>query len=385
MLQSALSGLVLFTQIITDVPYGGDFSIFWETGQYLVQGNLSAIYDLSELKRAYEKQGSVFPFPYPPSFLMFVFPLGYLTYAQAFAAWSLVLSALYGVLVVALLKKHLPREQMSAYITACVCVVPFFSVSVLSGQTGMLIAVLLLAAIYFWDDYPIFAGICIGCMTIKPQFGVLLPFALIAAGKWRTIAAATVTALALMAAVTFWLGTPIWQYFFNMINGFSAYVGHGVLRFDWFALGPYIALRGAGVMVEIAFVCQSVLTAGTIYWVMRAFNNKNAPKDLQCAILACGCLLATPYAMLYDMPLIAAAIIPLFVRNWLTGWNDWLEIVSFGAVLTAPFVHPVVMAYHVPFGFISMLLFFTVLCRRCDIELQTGTTASNGLTEKRLV
>jgi preprotein translocase subunit SecY len=37
----------------------------------------------------------------------------------------------------------------------------------------------------------------IGCPAYKPQFGIVIPVALVAAGQWRTFASAVITAGAL--------------------------------------------------------------------------------------------------------------------------------------------------------------------------------------------
>ena len=53
----------------------------------------------------------------------------------------------------------------------------------------------------------VWAGILLGMATIKPQLGLLLPVALVAARQWRALAAAaaTVAALVLLSAWAFGL------------------------------------------------------------------------------------------------------------------------------------------------------------------------------------
>jgi arabinofuranan 3-O-arabinosyltransferase len=43
----------------------------------------------------------------------------------------------------------------------------------------------------------VLAGICLGLLTYKPQFGLLFPIALIAVGHWRVFVSASVTAIAM--------------------------------------------------------------------------------------------------------------------------------------------------------------------------------------------
>ena len=62
-------------------------------------------------------------------------------------------------------------------------------------------------------QWPILAGILIGCLAYKPQFGVLIPLLLIATGRWRVFAAAAATVALLALAVTLAFGTQVWTAF----------------------------------------------------------------------------------------------------------------------------------------------------------------------------
>jgi hypothetical protein len=58
---------------------------------------------------------------------------------------------------------------------------------------------------------PILAGVFIGCLTYKPQFGILFPVALAAAHQWRALASASVTAAVLVGISIAVFGTGVWQ------------------------------------------------------------------------------------------------------------------------------------------------------------------------------
>ena len=45
------------------------------------------------------------------------------------------------------------------------------------------------------DRRPWLAGVLIGCLAYKPQFGLLIPLVLVASGRWRVFAAAVATVL----------------------------------------------------------------------------------------------------------------------------------------------------------------------------------------------
>lgn len=57
---------------------------------------------------------------------------------------------------------------------------------------------------------PRLAGVLIGLMVIKPQFGLLVPVALLAGGHYKTFASAAVTIAVMALFATIALGPAIW-------------------------------------------------------------------------------------------------------------------------------------------------------------------------------
>ena len=81
------------------------------------------------------------------------------------------------------------------------------------GHNGFLTAALIGAALCQLDRRPILAGILIGCLAYKPQFGLLIPLVLAVSGRWRTFAAAAVTVAVMAIAVTLAFGVEVWPAF----------------------------------------------------------------------------------------------------------------------------------------------------------------------------
>ena len=80
------------------------------------------------------------------------------------------------------------------------CAFPAVMWNMLVGQNGFLTAALIGLMLLTLDTRPIAAGVLLGLLTYKPQFGILFPIVLAANGQWRVIAAASVTTAALVAA-----------------------------------------------------------------------------------------------------------------------------------------------------------------------------------------
>src|SRR5207248_624969 len=85
--------------------------------------------------------------------------------------------------------------------------------NLLDGQNAFLTAALAGFALLWLDRRPLAAGVAIGFLAIKPQLAVLFPLALLAEGRWRTMAVAALTVLALSVASLAAFGWEDWAAF----------------------------------------------------------------------------------------------------------------------------------------------------------------------------
>src|SRR5215472_13104009 len=109
-------------------------------------------------------------------------PFALLPYFWSFIAW--ICATLTGCILVGYLIVR--RSPVIALILAS----PFTAWNIFFGQNGFLTASLLGASLLFLERQPILAGVFIGCLTYKPQFGILIPLALAASNQWRAFASA---------------------------------------------------------------------------------------------------------------------------------------------------------------------------------------------------
>ena len=89
---------------------------------------------------------------------------------------------------------------------------PAVLINVGHGQNGFLTAALLGGALVIRSAANP-AGILIGLLVYKPQFGLMIPLALVAGGHWRTFAAAAATVAALTLVTTLAFGPEVWPAF----------------------------------------------------------------------------------------------------------------------------------------------------------------------------
>src|SRR5262249_34534705 len=90
---------------------------------------------------------------------------------------------------------------------------PFTAWNFLAGQNGFLTASLIGAALLLLERRPVAAGIFIGLLSYKPQFGILFPVALIASRQWRAIVTASATIILLAGISIDAFGIAAWEAF----------------------------------------------------------------------------------------------------------------------------------------------------------------------------
>src|ERR1700733_9621485 len=177
-------------------PLGTDFSDVYAAGTLTWQGRPAEAYQPA-LQHAAEKAifgGREVPFygwHYPPFFFAVAVVVAAVPYAWGLAIWLAASFAAY----LAAIRAILPGPQTLLVAAAF----PAVFINIGHGQNGFLTAALLGGALHLLDRRPWLAGVLIGLLAYKPQFGVLIPLALLAGGRWSTIGAAVATVAALLA------------------------------------------------------------------------------------------------------------------------------------------------------------------------------------------
>ena len=361
-----------FVELGKNGLFGGDFLVFWNAARHVYAGKLSAIYDAPGWRAVFGHRGTrLLWFPYPPFTLLFLWPLGALSYGAAVSAWSLAPLAPFGAFAKPVAQRcglgEADQPRLALGVLAALTL-PWLASAEFCGQTGVFFGALFLAIAWAWPDRPILLGVCVGLFSMKPQLGLLLPVALVLSGQWRALAAAAATAAALCIAATLWLGPGIWSYWLALTRLFSQTMTDGYFGIRLIALSPYVSLLAAGAPKVAAGLVQAAISIAVILVVAGVFRRRDSDgddgrTDLRLGLLAAGGLLATPYALAYDMPLLALALIPLFARAWRAGW-DGLELAALTALVVAPFAMPTLIKAHIPFSFLALGLTFIALGRR---------------------
>ena len=362
--------------------FGGDFVSFWNAARHAYAGEWGRVYDPDHWRQILAGSGEVELgwFVYPPFLLLGLQPLGALTYEAAVFWWSVIPAAIYFGLVWSVARRAgLPPLGR---VLAMVLTFPFLTANLFTGQTGTIVAVLFLGAALFVPTRPVLAGVCIGLIAMKPQLGFLLPFALAAAGQWRAFASAAITVVVLVVASLLWFGPAMWADYLAMLQLFGSLVGQGYEGVRPLVLGPYVSLLAGGYPLLIAAAVQALLSVAMVVVVMVKFRRGEGSFGL----IAVATLIATPYALTYDMPVLALAVVPLLGGAWRDGLGP-TSLAALIAVIVVPFVPESLIDAGVPFGTLSLLLALTAILQSRGAEengspglIRTGDHSINSRT-----
>jgi arabinofuranan 3-O-arabinosyltransferase len=281
-----------------------DFVTMWSAGYQAFHLGAAAAYDLAALRQAElrivgDALTADYWWPYPPTFLFVVVPLAFLPYAGAFLAWaSLTLSA-----YLAVLRAIVPlRATLAAGLASPAAFWNFYA-----GQNGFLTAALIGSSLLFMDRRPAVAGICLGLLTYKPQFGLLFPLVLMLTGRWRCFGFAALTATLFAAASYLVFGAAAWEGFassFHTIGG--SVLDQGDL--GWSKLQTvYGLVRWLGGSGAVAWACHGLVGLMTAAAVCAAWL-RPLPYPVQAAALAAATLVLTPYLFVYDLVALAVPV-----------------------------------------------------------------------------
>jgi arabinofuranan 3-O-arabinosyltransferase len=305
-----------------------DFINVWAAGRLVLDGLPAQAYDWDiqkqvEVAKLGQDFVGYFAWHYPPPFLFVASLLAQLPYQTAFIGWAGVSFLLFLVAMRAIVGRDF------GYLLALA--VPMAFINALVGQNGFLTAALIGGALYLIPVRPVLAGICLGLLTYKPQYGLLFPIVLIAAGHWRVFISAGVTAVVLATASWLAFGIESWLAFFHWIPKFSqTFLTEG--KAPWWKLQSIFSLvRYFGGSEPMGWAFQWVLTA-SVAVVLALMWRSRVPYTMKAAALAAGALLTTPYLFMYDMMVLAIPIGFLVRIGLKTGFRAY-ELPALGAVV----------------------------------------------------
>ena len=368
-----LSGNVLQGYVLIDRqsrPIANDFVNVWAAGRLTLDGNPAAAYDWPTHKQA-EVRGvghdfeNYYGWHYPPTFLFVAAALATLPFLVAAVVSLAVSLCAYAAAIGGILGGRTGVAFALGF--------PATIWNITAGQNGFLTAALIGGTLGLLERHPALAGVCLGLLTYKPQFGLLFPIVLIADRRWRTVAVASLVALVLAALSWLAFGSATWQAFVHWMPITSRVIlGEGAADFARLqSLFGLVRAHGGG--EPLAWTVQGAALLTLVAGLIALWRSRVA-YEIKAAALAAGALVATPYVYMYDLVVLAVAVAFLLRLALRDGFTS-IEISGLAAagalILSFPFVKTQV-------GLAAVLIVLALVMLRALASSSRGAANGSG-------
>src|SRR5216684_2595459 len=300
--------------------------------QYAVRNDFRLAY--AAQKAAIESLGPGFnpqPFISPPTLAWLVTPLLVLPFAAALVIWTLLL--LVALVWTWYLLAPPGRVVRAAHLALMLGVFPV-AFGVMVGQPGAWVAAAVATAWWLMrNDRPVWAGLALSLLVIKPQLALLVPVCLLVSGHARTFGAWVVATLVIGLVALALLGPDALARYRDVLAQTQTPAWDITRRYSIsgpLGLGPLLNVT------QVAVVAVALVTA---------WRHRGAGPETPIAAGIVGSLLATPYLGFQDF-------LMLIVAGWLvlragaTPWQVGLLVVGYALLQLALVVlaFPIILA-----------------------------------------
>jgi len=335
-----------------------DFVQFWAAAVLAREGRPAAPYDVESF-HAFENRviGRDVPnivWRYPPSLLVLVFPLSFMPYSAAFIVWTLL-----GLGLFALAVRRLTTHPLAPWLALAF---PATYLNAAYGQNGLFTASFIIGGLALLETSPLAAGMILGLVTFKPHLAVLVPLALLVGRRFHALAGFAASSAVLMVTSVAAFGTEPWRAFFELATTgqelvFLCDTNFHAMVTVWASVYMATSERFAAGAAQ-AVVSVVVVTATLAAWY------GNSPTRLRFGFLAIACLLATPYAFVYDLAIVTVAMVVMWDEARRTGWlpGEFAAVSLNWALL--PFLPSLAYGTRVSLASPLLVVLFACLVRR---------------------
>lgn len=260
------------------------------------------------------------PYLSPPPVAWLSVALAALPYGLAFYVWAVVILAAFALA----LAWSASSPGLARWIAVGGAIAPYWVLKAV--RVGQVVPLVAASVVVAWrlvrEDRQVAAGLILSLILLKPNTAILVPFALLAAGRYKTFVAwtAAAAAVAVVAAVT--LGPH------GMTSYMSQLTGSLPPGADWLTLERAIGVNGVTALVSRLVIVGATLAA--------AFRLRSSP-GLAIVVGILGSLLIAPYLHDSDLCLLSAAAFIVWEERPAMMWRVplaavWLVATPFVAV-----------------------------------------------------
>lgn len=335
-------------EIVPGTIVGGDFLAFYSASDLVLQGRALDAYDKTAFETALKthlaRDNLGMLWQYPPVVFLLIAPIALLPYKVGYWLWMFATASILAIALRRLIRETRSESDGSNLTLWLLLASPICVGVFANGQISLLTTALLVTAAYRPKANWWLAGLCAGLLTIKPQLGVILPFAYLAIGAWRTIGVASLVALLIHGLSALVFGVESFGAFFNALERIQTQVAVGGADTPPYAMTTLFAqLRAWGISGTLAswvhaIFAVAVIATVTLQW--RSQSKRDEQSLYLAALLCASAILITPYAYSYELAALAPAA--LWIGCNPNRWRDKVTfiLIVFWLILTIRRVTP---------------------------------------------
>ena len=359
-----------------------DFFQFPVSANLIAQGRADELYNpqiLTDALRAVAGSDTAvrLQYFYGPQVALPFIPLRPLSFLAQGAIWVAFSLLLYFGCVYLMWKICTALRPYAALVALCAIAYPPLFHFFVRGQISVLPLVCFTAAyLAFRARRDWLAGIALGCLFIKPQFLVAVPFVLLLGKSWRAFAGLAISAAVQLGLSFAYFGETVMRAYFHMLLHSASQPGttelslspiqmHS-LRSFWALLIPSPAV------VWVLYLASSivVIALSVAIWKSSSFL------ALRFSSLLLAAVLVNPHLYIYDLLVLLPAL--LLMADWIAAhlqhrWTAELRLLLYLSFLL-PLLGPISRWTHVQ---LSVLAFSALLC----LLFRISSTAISGARE----
>ena len=300
-------------------PLTPDFTMLWAGARFAVTSPHQT-YDWAAVTAAQmslRPPVGPLPFPYPPSALPLMAPFGLLPFWPAFWAWTVLSGAAFFTAA-----RRITASPLLVFI------MPQMVLAIVLGQTTLWIGALMIWGVLLLPRRALLAGVLFGiAAAIKPQFAIMMPVAVVAGRHWRAIPGGAI-GLGVMLLSSLLFGPFLWRDWASVLGEHPGIVsGYGL---DVLGASPMQALKVLG----LPLVLHALFVVLAIWLVWRAFRGNDDRQRVLVLLLAT--LIATPYAIRYELGMLAPSLLDALLAGTLRGMLVALPLYCLNVLTIVP-------------------------------------------------